>query len=326
MPSELEQTKCSAALTSQPDDSSIISYDEFFGPRFGLHEKIRKTLENQRRLEYQNFVHLNHSIKSDKEKVSQSKSRSPLKASGSRRGLFHSATKTNAASAVKSATVVTEKPLTLVDELIENDKKKQSSASASKLTYREELALQIREKQRLQAEQREKERLADAKLNQHVAEQRRRMKEEYENELRRIKKSSLSQPNLTMIGKSPVTSQRDIKSPSYLHLKEVALARRGKSPEPNQLKCLNVNGNNELHTTSSSKAAVNRSEDSRGRRIKSPAEVTLKSSEATRKVIPLIPSVKANLAHQQHRLLVKLAGMKKPSSFSTKRGSPRDIN
>lgn len=107
---------------------------------------------------------------------------------------------------------------------------------AKALTYREELIQQIAEKKKRQEEERLRDRLLDAKIENRMEEQRKRMNKEYEEEQKRLKKKTnelikrqeiakITQENHHLSYSLP---QRTLspRSPSYL------LVKSAKSPKP----------------------------------------------------------------------------------------------
>ena len=95
--------------------------------------------------------------------------------------------------------------------------------------YRQELADQIKLKKSLQEQEERKQAEQDEKWNRRVEDQRRKIREEYENEMAKMKCKSLSQPDLSSIGikKTGHISKRErkpftrVRSPSYVQIKDV---------------------------------------------------------------------------------------------------------
>lgn len=311
------------AIEAQSRHDSFDPRDDFLGPKFGSYEETRKTLENNRKQEFQEFL---LKQKAHDAKSTKTKPKTPLKStaaisSKARKSLFQQLQLTPSSVSNSSSPVQEEN---MFMKLVDRDSKKNSLDA--QLKYKEELLEQIREKKMREAELKEKEKQADELYDRKLEEQRCRLRMEFENEMQKMKRKSLSQPNLTAVGTTTAMNRRDLSSPSYVQLKELARARNTKSP-------LTTGKSGNHQSTGALKTAgpkgkrastdILRVPDARGRKevssnnnlgrkvASSPAEVTFKPSEAIRKAIPLIPSVKKNLSEQHHRLQVKLAGYTK---------------
>jgi hypothetical protein len=197
--------------------------------------------------------------------------------------------------------------------------------------YRQELADQISLKKSIEEEVARKQAEEDEKWNRRIEDQRRKIKEEYEREKERLKRKSLSQPDLSVVGLNKSdrgtvpkkgTNKMRVRSPSYVQIKDII--RRHKTQthtiEIDSYPCEAVPKRvTAKHPASAPSVSTPKKDDGKTLPV-SRASKPLRTNEAVkpkttskaplRSVVPSLHDVRRKMQDDHQKILVKMASLK----------------